>query len=273
MNIGLTGSSGILGTKLKKMLKLKKKNFFLGKIENSNHVNNWIKSNSFDHIIHLAAIVPTKTVNKNKNKSMKVNYEGTKNLVDAINKYSKKKIWFFYSSTSHVYKAKKTIISESSKKYPISYYGFTKLKGEEYIIKNQKKIIICIGRIFSFTSKNQDKNFLIPKIITNLKRNKKKIYFKNLNHNRDFLSIEEISLAIINLLNKNSKGIFNICSGKKINLIDILKTLNKKYKKNVFINNKSDKEATTLYGSNKKLVNLGWRPNECSYLDYLYKNY
>ena len=45
MNIGLTGSSGVLGTKLKKMLKLKKKNFFLGKIENSTHVNNWIKSN------------------------------------------------------------------------------------------------------------------------------------------------------------------------------------------------------------------------------------
>ena len=75
------------------------------------------------------------------------------------------------------------------------------------------------------------------------------------------------------LLNKNSKGIFNICSGKKINLIDILKTLNKKYKKNIFINNKRDKDATTLYGSNKKLVNLGWRPNESSYLDYLYKNY
>ena len=28
MKIGLTGSSGVLGTKLKKMLKLKKKKFF-----------------------------------------------------------------------------------------------------------------------------------------------------------------------------------------------------------------------------------------------------
>ena len=185
----------------------------------------------------------------------------------------KKKIWFFYSSTSHVYGPKKTIISELSKKSPISYYGFTKLKGEKYIIKNQKKIKICIGRIFSFTSKNQTKKFIIPKIITNLKRNKKKIYFKNLNHNRDFLSIEEISSAIINLLNKKSKGIFNICSGKKINLVDVLKTLNKKYKKNIFIVNDKNKVATTLYGSNKKLINLGWRPNKSSYLDYLYKNY
>ena len=91
MNIGLTGSTGILGSILKKRLKLKKKNLFINKIENFNDVKNWIIKNNFDYIIHLAAIVPTKTVNNNKNKALLVNYLGTKNLVKAINNYSKKK--------------------------------------------------------------------------------------------------------------------------------------------------------------------------------------
>ncbi len=172
MNIGLTGSSGVIGTKIKKKFKLKKKNLFRGKIENINHVNNWIKSNNFEFIIHLAAIVPTNIVNNNKKKAMKINYGGTKHLVDAINMYSKKKVWLFYSSTSHVYQFKDKIINENDKKKPISYYGLTKLKGEEYILKNRKKIRPCIGRIFSFTSKSQNKNFIVPTLINKLKKKK-----------------------------------------------------------------------------------------------------
>ena len=37
-------------------------------------------------LIHLAAIVPIKIVNKNKQKAYKVNYQGTKNIIDGIKK-------------------------------------------------------------------------------------------------------------------------------------------------------------------------------------------
>ena len=100
MQIGITGSIGVLGNNLKKKLKIKNKNTFRGKIENKKDVDNWIKNNDFDAIIHLAAIVPIKIVNKNKNYALKVNYNGCKNLIDSINKLSQKKIWFFYASTS-----------------------------------------------------------------------------------------------------------------------------------------------------------------------------
>ena len=64
---------------------------------------------------------------------------GTKNLVDAIIDSNIK--WFFFSSTSHVYKSrkKKKKISENSIKKPISYYGKTKFLAEKYIIKNLGK--------------------------------------------------------------------------------------------------------------------------------------
>jgi len=51
MNIGLTGSTGILGSILKKKLKLKKKNLFINKIENFNDVKNLIIPIIFIRII------------------------------------------------------------------------------------------------------------------------------------------------------------------------------------------------------------------------------
>ena len=271
MNIGLTGSTGILGSLLKKKLNIKKNNQFFGKIENLNHVNKWIKDNNFDYIIHLAAIVPTNIVNKNKIKALAINYVGVKNLINAINSHSQKKIWFFFSSTSHVYDFKKTAILETDKTKPITFYGQTKLKGENYILNNQKMYDACIGRIFSFTSKKQNNNFIIPSILSKLKKNSKKIIFENLNHERDFLRLEDIVLYISCLLTNKSKGIFNICSGVKINLIDIVHKLNKKYKKNIII--KKNSKKTILIGSNKKLIKTIGKSTKINYLNYLYKNY
>ena len=102
----------------------------------------------------------------------------------------------------------------------------------------------------------------------NLRVKKKKIYAKNLNHIRDFLQINDIAFAIKMMLKNNSKGLYNICSGKGINLIDLMIKLNKKYKKKIiFIKNR---DKTILVGVNKKLINLGWRPNKTNYIEYLF---
>ena len=82
--IGLTGSTGSLG---KIILKNNKKiNFkcFKGDITNRSHVFDWIRKNNINVVLHLAAIVPIKEVNRNKAKAKKVNLDGTKNVVDAF---------------------------------------------------------------------------------------------------------------------------------------------------------------------------------------------
>ena len=223
MKIGLTGSSGILGSSLLKILKNKDINNFKGRVENIKHIEEWIFKNDFDVILHFAAIVPTNVVDSNKKKALHVNYHGTKNIVDSINKFSKKKIWLFYSSTSHVYNFNKNKRKEKHSTNPISYYGETKLLGEQYILNNQFKIIACVGRIFSFTSYKQDKNFIIPAIISKLKNKIQTIDLQNLNHIRDFLPIEDIINAVKFLLNKKTSGVYNICSSQKTNLKHFLK--------------------------------------------------
>lgn len=70
-------------------------------------------------------------------------------------------------------------------------------------LRNQK-IKLCIGRIFSFTDKNQKIPFVIPSLKKKIASKKKNILLKNLNHYRDFLSIKDIALAIDILRKKKS---------------------------------------------------------------------
>lgn len=173
IRIGITGHTGSLGREIIKSNFGYDYFFFKGDIRNKNKISNWIKSRNFDAIIHLAAIVPIKIVNKNKKKAYEVNYIATKHIIDEIKKNNIK--WFFFASTSHVYSSKIKKISEKSKTNPISYYGKTKLLAEKYIIKKLKKSNskYCIGRIFSTTNKNQKNNYLIPDLKKKIKKSKK----------------------------------------------------------------------------------------------------
>ncbi len=250
LKIGITGGTGSLGKNLISSKNQFQYSLFKSDIRDKQKVFQWIKNNNFYAVIHLAAIVPIKTVNKNKKKAYQVNYLGTKNLVDAIIDSNIK--WFFFSSTSHVYKSSKKKISENSIKKPISYYGKTKFLAEKYIIKNLgKKKRYCIGRIFSTSNINQKKNYLVPDLIFKIKNTKKKILLENLNHYRDFISMNEISRIIFRLLKIKFNGIINIGRGKGILLKDIAKLLCKKFKKDCnFIDNK---KTTYLIANNLKL--------------------
>ena len=95
MKIGITGSSGVLGSEFLKILNKKNTNNFQGRVEKNQDVQKWICKNNFDAIFHFAAIVSTSKVNSNKKKALLINYTGTKNIIDAVNKFSKKKVFFF----------------------------------------------------------------------------------------------------------------------------------------------------------------------------------
>lgn len=254
--IGLTGSTGSLGKifikNFSKHYHIKK---YKGDILNKRKIFEWINNHNFQLVIHLAAIVPIKIVNNDRKYANKVNYIGTKNILDAIIK--KKNIeWFFFASTSHVYQSSNKKISEKSKINPISYYGKTKLKAENYIQKKlkNKSTNYCIGRIFSTANLYQKKNYLVPDLKFKIKNAKKKIILKNLNHYRDFISMKMISRIIIKLYKKKFKGIINIGTGRGIFLQDIAKEINIKYKKKlVFYDNKI---STSLISNNKKLKNI-----------------
>lgn len=255
--IGLTGAGGNLGkrfqTLFNKKLLIKK---FKGNIKKKNDIKDWLNKNNFKAVIHFAAIVPTKKVKENYKEAIKVNYNGTKNLVDCIISYKPNLEWFFYASTSHVYSEARKKIRENDKKLFFSKYGKSKYLGEKEITKGLKKkdIPYVIGRIFSVID-NKEKTSLFNNLKNKLIKNKKKeVVLKYLNHYRDFLSTDEICQIIFKLYRKKYSGIINIASGKKIYLKNIAINLAKKNKKKLKF--KDSKKSTCLVADISKLKKL-----------------
>ncbi len=135
LKCGITGSTGVLGKKVIQNLPFQFHQFKKD-ITKPDEVQNWVNKNNFDLFIHLAAIVPIKEVKKNYKKAFKVNVNGTKNLINSLLKKKNKPKWFFYSSSSHVYKLNKKmkLTKENEKAKPQNYYGKTKLIAERYLI-------------------------------------------------------------------------------------------------------------------------------------------
>tara|TARA_B100000029_G_scaffold482925_1_gene533598 strand:- start:427 stop:1254 length:828 start_codon:yes stop_codon:yes gene_type:complete len=252
IKIGITGGTGLLGHLFVKKLKQKgiKFTLFKGNILKINSITKWIKLNKkIEFIFHFAAVSSALKAKDNTRNAYKVNVKGTENLIKAI---KNKKIWFFFPSTSHIYKFSKNKIKESFTKKPISYYGKTKLNAEKKIINyKDPNFSFCIGRIFSIYHKNQKKPFLFPSIREKIKLNKKdKIFIKNAFSVRDFLNAEEVVEIIFKIYKKRIKGIYNIGSGKGTT---IKKFVKKQFKlKEEII---SDNEINSLVSDNNKLNN------------------
>ena len=171
---GITGSTGLIGKQILKSKIDTKFVKFKGNIKNKLAVYNWVKNNKFDRLIHLASLVSVKKAKNNYNEAKKINYLGTKYLVDAVTKYKPNlKLFFYIYSTCISIKRFNIAITENSKK-PFTEYGKTKLLAENYIIKKLKKAEIpyCIVRIFNIADKKQPKNFFINPPLLKLRKKK-----------------------------------------------------------------------------------------------------
>ena len=271
--IGLTGSTGLLGQSLKKKLrKLNnyKLNCYKGDITNKSQLKKWFKVNSFCYVIHLAAIVPVKKVNKNINFAKKVNIGGTKNIINEINK--KKSIkWFFFSSSSHVYQFNNKEVRETSIKKPFSIYGKTKLEAEKFIEKKiNKKIKFCVGRIFSLEGKNKAKSYFLPGLLKKIRKNK--VIEIDLNQFRDFIHVDDVAGAIVILLKKEQVGIYNIASGKKTRFYELINLFSKLLKRKIKFKNTVSKVSNSSYADIYKIKkDINWKVKKKVF--YIIKDY
>ena len=230
--IGITGSSGVLGTILCEKLKNSGVDFscFDGDLRSKSDIAKWLCNSNLNKIIHLGAIVPTKEVCENPLDAFDVNVSGTINLLSELKKIPGEK-WFFYASTSHVYKSSNIPISEDGALEPVSLYGKTKLMAEIAAFEAGKvekyNFKVCIGRIFSFYHKTQKPPFLYPTILKRLKEEdlSRDFFLYGANSVRDFLNAQDVVDIIIKLMEKQSTGIFNIASGKGIKIEDFVRNL------------------------------------------------
>ena len=272
--VGYFGRESVLA---KFFIKAYSKKFIFKKfskdIRNLKEIDFWLeKNNEIEILINFAAITSVKKCEMNKKKSMEVNCNSVIDILNLINKSKKNNIKYFLSlSTSHVFEKSNLKLKENSKKKPNNYYGKTKLKLENFILKNQNKFKfrIGIGRIFNYYNYGLKKGFFINDVINKLRKNKKTITFHNTDTYRDFISINDINKALLKMINLKLKNDFNICSSEKIYLPDIINRLNIKFKRKLIFS--SNKINLNLIGSNLKLKSKGWKITKKNILNELPK--
>lgn len=255
--IFITGGKGVLGSyfydKYKKKYKIIS---FPYRLEQINKLQEWCTKKKFHYFIHFAAI--TSKQKKNYNKINLINKKLPIKIIKLLQKNLKKEFkYFLFISTSHVYGFHKKKISEYDNRKPFNKYGKTKKAVEDFILNQKNKFYFKIGiaRIFNFTSDKQNKGHFIPDVYLKIKNNRNLI---NFNKNRDFIHIDDVARSLELMISKNKDKALNICSGKKINLISLIKKLNSmSLNKNLVFINSRKKANQDIYGNNSLLKKLG----------------
>ena len=272
--IGYSGKNSLLAKSfIKEYNKKFKFKCYSNNIQNNSKLIKWFKQNSDINIfINFAAITSPIYCNNNKNEAHLTNFKSVVNILNIIKTNNLKNFNYFLTiSTSHVFKKSFKKLKETSIKKPSNFYGITKLNLEKFILQNSKKFQFKIGiaRVFNYYNYGKKKGFFINDIIDKLNNNDQIIRFNNINTYRDFISMKNINTALYKMISLKLVNDFNICSGQKIYLPNIINILNKKFKNKKIIFDK--KKLPGLVGSNIKLKRKGWKIKKNNFINDLLK--
>lgn len=178
MNILITGVNGQLGSEIRELSSQFSKELFFFEdsktldITNGELVNEYIKNNKIEAVINCAAYTAVDKAEDEYDNAQKVNGEGVKNIVTALEKVKGKLI---HISTDYVFNGENFIpYTENQKVAPLGVYGKTKRVGEEYVINsNIEAIIIRTAWVYS----NYGNNFVKTMMRLGKEREKLNVVF------------------------------------------------------------------------------------------------
>ena len=288
MHILITGGTGFLGSHLSsflinqghtitifdnfsnsksKILTNSKIKIIEGDILNYSVLSDSMKS--IDLVIHLAAQISVKDSIKNPEKTMKINVQGTQNVLDSC---IENKIHNFIAASSAAVFGNQLImpLTEDSTKNPISAYGKSKLLMEEKITEfsKQNNLNSIILRFFNLYGIGQSKQYagVITKFLKNIKENKNFEIYGTGKQTRDFINVDDavnsFDLAIKKIDGKIGK-IYNVGSGTSITIYELTKLFLDISGKNLEISYKSQSVGDIVHSQTSiKLITseLGFIP-------------
>ena len=158
-------------------------------------------------------------------------------------------------SSRKVYKAKFNI-NELDKKKPNCNYSKNKIISEVSVRKilANRVLILIISNIISYPNINKRK---LHKTFSDIffEMAKKGFIYKNNKVYKDFISIKKFNQIVLELIKKNSFGLFNISLGKKIYLNQLITWLNYYNSKKIkIINPKNSFNNDSFTLNNNKLM-------------------
>lgn len=195
----------------------KKKNFRFFKIDILNYkkINEFLKNNKFDTIIHLAAIVGDPACRVNEKLTLKTNLEASQKLFNEAKKNNVKNFVFFSTCSNYGLSKNNKLLKETDDLKPLSTYARTKVKFEKFLLKDKsktKKIVLRISTLYGVSPRMRFDltiNEFVKKVYLN---NKFEIYHADTW--RPYLNLTDLSIIMGKILRskktiKNS-NVFNV---------------------------------------------------------------
>ena len=162
---------------------------------------------------------------------------------------------FIFLSSIDVYHNNNLSLNESTKLLPNKPYAASKLSSEIILKKafKDKLIILRLPGVYGINDKNGS---IIGKFTELIKNNTDlKLINKGLQY-RDYLYVEDIPKVILRFLEIPSSGIFNLCTGRSIRLVEIVKIISNELGKTPLISESAeDLSQVNIKISNKKFIN------------------
>ena len=251
--------------KLSRIKELKKfKNFNFKKIDITNRqtLDKYLKKKKISLIINLAAQAGVRYSFIKPSEFVDNNILGFYNVVKAAKNNSINKI--IYASSSSVYGDSLFFpLKETQIINPKNIYGLSKKVNEEMaeVFSKQFEMTFIGLRFFTVYGEWGRPDMFMMKYLNSTYNLSKKFYLNNFGkHTRDFTYIGDVCQIIkkiIFLKDKQSQNeIFNICSNRPINLLKIIKQINKLTCKSPKTYKRPLQKADVIktHGSNKKIL-------------------
>lgn len=217
----------------------------------------------YDIIISMASIVGDPACLESHELSLGVNYFGIRNLAEVCKEYNKKILHF---STCSVYGSRfNCLLKEDDEGIPIDFYGQLKYSQEKLIQGiygiDGNYIIVRLGTAYGLSPVMRYDlvvNRFVAQAVTD-----KKISVYGGDQERPFVHIRDISRAVIHLLTKGEKGIFNI-KGENMSINGIAKRIKEKIDCNIIVEPIFDKRNYNIDDGKLKKTGFEYLHN----LDY-----
>jgi nucleoside-diphosphate-sugar epimerase len=226
-------------------------------LNDADHLDAVVREVRPDCIAHLGAI--SFVAHDDIEGIYRTNIIGTRNLLHAAATLGGVQALLLASSANVYGNQTGGALDEDSVPWPVNDYGVSKIS-MEYVAKiYSEQLPIITVRPFNYTGVGQSTSFIIPKIISKVKRGERRIELGNLDIARDFSDVRDVVNAYHSLLNEPRAigETFNICSGQPRSLADLLQLIREisHHDFEVSINPEfvRENEVETLWGDRSKL--------------------
>ena len=158
------------------------------------------------------------------------NLLGTRNLLEALAASHSPLTAVLLASSANIYgNSVEGCLSEQTPPAPANDYAVSKLAMEYMANLYADRLPLIIARPFNYTGIGQAESFLIPKIVSHVRRRAPVLELGNLNVARDFSDVRNVVQLYYRLLSTPAAvgQTFNVCSGKAWTLTEVVEMVKK----------------------------------------------